>query len=393
MKTLGKNNSIAHRLVVIVISIGAGLGFAAISSASGCKESNAGDTKLAKILEQAGKPTVQFDSPDGSKVLLLPYGGRILGLFTKNSNENFYWTNTALENLDTAKAFLNSDKWQNTGGDRTWLAPEVDFFFPKFPDMSTYFQPRQLDPGNYKVVKNKNGLQLVNEFSVVPSRTGKELKLRITKGIEPAANPLRHEKGLDKILDNVEYAGYTMKMSLEMLGGTEKDGWVGLWDLVQMPHGGEMLIPTYRRTEPRLIMGTIGPEELMVDDHLVRYKMCADGEHKLSIRAVAVAGRIGYVYPTGEKWALIIRNFFSNPSGQYVDVPWDDTEYFGFSVQACNVKSGLGSFSELEYHIPAIGKNTGLKRCDDTAQVWAFRGPKSDIAKITKLLLGVDIND
>ena len=134
-------------------------------------------------------------------------------------------------------------------------------------------------------------------------------------------------------------------------------------------------------------MGTIGPEELMVDDHLVRYKMYADGEHKLSIRAVAVAGRIGYVYPTGEKWGLIIRNFFSNPSGQYVDVPWDETEYFGFSVQACNVKSGLGSFSELEYHIPAIGKGTSQSRCDDTAQVWAFRGPYEIIRSVARNLL------
>ena len=57
-----------------------------------------------------------------------------------------------------------------------------------------------------------------------------------------------------------------------------------------------------------------------------------------------------------------------------MDAPWKDTDYLGFSTQACNVNSGLGRFSELEYHIPAIGQGTGSVRCHDEAQVWAFRG-------------------
>ena len=32
-----------------------------------------------------------------------------------------------------------------------------------------------------------------------------------------------------------------------------------------------------------------------------------------------------------------------NPSGEYVDVPWTETENFGFAFQACNVNSNLGS--------------------------------------------------
>ena len=51
----------------------------------------------------------------------------------------------------------------------------------------------------------------------------------------------------------------------------------------------------------------------------------------------------------------MIRNFLVNPSGAYVDVPWDGPAELGDAVQACNIKSSLGSFSELEYHVPAIG--------------------------------------
>ncbi len=85
--------------------------------------------------------------------------------------------------------------------------------------------------------------------------------------------------------------------------------------------------------------------------------------------------------------SLIIRNFAVNPSGEYVDVPWRDTGYLGFSTQACNIKSALGQFSELEYHIPAIGYHTGAIRCDDTAQVWAFRGSIQQVQGITRILL------
>ena len=77
---------------------------------------------------------------------------------------------------------------------------------------------------------------------------------------------------------------------------------------------------------------------MIIDDHLVRYRMRAQGEHKLGVRAVAVTGRVGYLHEAGDGlWSLIVRNFFVNPSGEYVDVPWGDTDDMGYSTQACNV--------------------------------------------------------
>ena len=113
-------------------------------------------------------------------------------------------------------------------------------------------------------------------------------------------------------------------------------------------------------------------------DRLIRYAMRAAGEQKIAIRAIAASGRIGYRYPADGRWALIVRNVFVDPSGQYVDVPWGDVEDLGYAVQACNIHSALGSFSELEYHVPAIGPGTGLTCCEDVSQTWAFRGARSD---------------
>jgi hypothetical protein len=68
-------------------------------------------------------------------------------------------------------------------------------------------------------------------------------------------------------------------------------------------------------------------------------------------------------------------------------VPWDETQDFGYALQACNVSSGLGNFSELEYHVPAIGAGTGLVRCEDISQTWAFRGDRTAIERIVRQLV------
>lgn len=344
---------------------------------------------LIKVLREVGKPTKVFKTVDGTRVLVLPYGGRVLGLFAPGSECNFYWTHPALSTVESARRFYASDQWHNSGGDRTWLAPEADLFLPKFPKLNPYFQQRSLDPGHYKVEETKGGFCLVNRLTVKFSRTGKNVSLKITKRFGPAKNPLRHEHGLK--LNGLEYAGYTQYTSLELTGNSRRTReHVGLWNLIQMPHGGDLLIPTFCRAEPRHIFSTIDtipPQDLITTDRMTRYRMRQKGEHKISIRAVSVCNRIGYLHRSGSQWVLIIRNLVVNPSGEYVDVPWTETDYFGFAVQACNVNSNLGLFSELEYHIPAIGRGTGATRCDDAAQIWAFRGRQDAIESVAKTLL------
>ena len=281
---------------------------------------------LVRILKQVGKAARLFRSPDGTRVLVLPYGGRVLGLYSPRNDDNFYWINTALESARSAMAFYAQDQWHNSGGDRTWLAPEVDLFFPRFPSLKLYYQQRSLDPGRYRVLKSGDSFSLVNRCEVRLSRLKKAVSLRITKRFGPAPNPLRCERGLD--LRGVQYAGYTQFTSLELLGASRKfKAAIGLWNLVQMPHGGDLLIPTYSRTEPLRVFGSIPNKDLVISDHLVRYRMRQKGEHKISLRAVATCGRVGYLREDGRNTTLIIRSFTVNPSGEYVDAPWKDTGY------------------------------------------------------------------
>jgi len=294
---------------------------------------------LIRTLEAVGKPTEIYESSDGSKVLILPHGGRILGLYSPQREENFFWTNTALDSVESARAFYQSNEWHNSGGDRTWLAPEADVFFPHFPKLDQYFQPRQLDPGNYRLERTSEGPRLVNDLRLTLTRSQHEVHLRMTKSVGPALNPLRYER----LSTGVEYAGYALRTSLELLGpSANTQDRVGLWNLLQLPHGGDMWIPTYSKSQPNVIMGKVSADDISVSERHIQYRMRSPGEDKIGIRAVATAGRVGYLYNTGDQSALVIRNFFVNPSGEYVDVPWDNTDDFGFSFQACNIKSHQG---------------------------------------------------
>ncbi|MGB6631893.1 MAG: DUF6786 family protein [Terriglobales bacterium] len=350
--------------------------------------------ELIATLKAVGKSPELHQTDDGTRLLILPYGGRILGVFAPGSEENFLWTNSALNNVESARAYYASDDWQNSGGDRTWLAPELDFFFPKFPniDIAGYWQPRSLDPGNYELTKSAHVVKLTNRLNIEGFRSRKRVELEITKSVAAAPNPLRHDGAIQS--GAIEYAGHTLITSLRIVATTPNDApLVGLWSLTQMPHRGELFVPTYSRTEPRIYFGLVDapPDELTMSDRLVRFKMRAAGEHKIGVRAAVTTGRIGYIYPAGNKHALIVRNFFVNPSGEYADVPWTEHEDRGYSTQACSVNSRWGMFSEMEYHVPAIGGGTGLHHIEDRSQLWAFRGSREDIVKIARALLSNEI--
>ncbi len=345
-------------------------------------------SELIETLDAIGKPTETWESSDGTKALVLPYGGRILGLFAPGDDESFFWTHTALGDAATARDFYEGKQWHNSGGERTWLAPEVDFFFPEFPDLKTYWQQRELDPGRYQVSKKNGGFSWTNRATLTLSRSKQRVEIEITKSLTSALNPLRYDR--EPADATVKYAGYTLHGALQ-LGGSGPAPQVGLWHLTQLPHGGDMLVPTFFRSQPKIYMGTIGRDDLIVDEHLVRYKMRAAGEHKLGVRAAAATGRVGYLYNVGNEASLVVRNFSVNPSGEYVDVPWAETQNFGFAFQACNVNSGLGAFSELEYHVPAVGPPEGGSRSEDQSQLWAFRGPEAAIRSIARRLLAAEI--
>ena len=340
-------------------------------------------TRLEENLRDAGKPAEALLGENGSTILVLPYGGRVLGLYAPGDEANFLWTNPALSEPSSARAFYESPEWHNSGGDRTWIAPEIDFFFPKFPDLSAYVQPRALDPGRYEFARFGGGVRLTNRLTLRASRAGEDVDLRITRTVTLTENPLAAGA-----LSGLPFAGYEIGTELESLGTRSVHG-LGLWALLQMPHGGTMLIPTGSQSAPRVFFGKILAGRLVVEDRWVRYRMSSEGDSKIGLRAAACTGRIGYVYGEKSPWSLIVRDFNVEASGAYVDAPFSDPGDTGYAVQACNVSNAkLGHFSEMEHHAPAIGGATKRSRCRDVSRVWAFRGEPDAVAAAADALLG-----
>lgn len=344
---------------------------------------------LRYVLDEVGYSPRTITMADGSRLLVLPHGGRVLGLYTAACEKNFYWTSPAVKTVALARDFLRTDAWHNSGGDRTWLAPETDIFFPGFPDLDRYEPPPALDPGTYSVVETASGFRLACRLSLRLARQRKDVSLSIDKWFRAALNPLRHERGID--LTDVTYAGYTQKVRLAVTSDTPPSrARIGLWNILQLPHGGEALFPTFSRAEPTVIFshsGMIAPEDLTVSKRLVCFRMRQTGEHKISMRASVMTGRAAYYHRRGNQADLVIRNFCVNPSGEYVDTPWNDPNWLGFAVQACNVNGPAGVFSELEYHVPTVCGATTPKICTDRSQVWAFRGPEAQVSRIRSLLV------
>ncbi|MDB6092655.1 MAG: hypothetical protein JWM32_217 [Verrucomicrobia bacterium] len=342
------------------------------------------DAALMRTLKAAGKPADAVVLADGTRLLVLPYGGRVLGLFAPGDRGNFFWVNPVLRRARTARAFFAADRWQNLGGERTWIGPEFAFFFPRFPALEGYRPPHAFDATTFRVKRQKDGYALAAEFRVHCRAPVAAVTVRLTKRIEPAPDPLRAGTGSE----NVRYAGYTLRSTLELIETDSRAVQLGLWSIAQLPPGGEMLIPVYGRVKPRVFFGRIPRGDLQVRRSLIRYRMRSAGEHKIGVTAAAGTGRIGYVRRAEDGTAeLVVRNHSVNPSGVYRDAPASLPAEGGYAVEACSVNHPeLGRFAELEHHAPAIG--VAHPRGEDLVQMWAYRGPARQLARIAETLLG-----
>jgi hypothetical protein len=346
--------------------------------------------QLIQSIEAAGKKLETLVMPDGTRLALLLYGARGVALYPSGSDESFFWSNPEINEPERAKTLFASEGWHNTGGDRTWIAPELDTFFTD-EKLDKYWQPRKLDMSDYAVQRTGGGVQLSQEMKLHLARSNGNVDLRLTKWFGPAANPLRHDRDAAKSLGSLQYAGYTQRITLESLDKVfQPSALVGIWNLIQLPEGGEMVATTYSRAVPQPCFGNIPPDHVAVDDRSVRFYTDIPSSHKIAVKSSATCGRAAYFYGSGEVRSLVVRNFFVNPSGEYVDVQRVDLNDFGYSVQLCRVdEPGIGSFCELEYHAPALGALPDPARSEDVSQVWGFRGPRAAIDDVAMKLLGV----
>jgi hypothetical protein len=338
----------------------------------------AGSTPLAEILRAAGQRLLDLRGDEGSRILLLERGARVIGLYASDQDDNFLWNHPALATASGARSLLSKAGWPNPGGDRTWLAPEHALFFgDRSPTWKHYRVPPALDPGEFRIRREDAGATFRGEVRTVVRGVRRPVEARLKKHVSSVSNPLPH-LGTD-----VRFAGYRTTTTMIVDSSVP----LALWQLLQLPHGGEMLVSTRGRATPRVLFGDLPRDAWTAGPRVLRHPMNAAGNHKLGLTSRHCTGLAGYVSrSSAREWSLVVRRWQVNPKGRYIDTPWHAREGEGDCFQLCNVNADIGRFSELEHHTPAADAGAPAV---DTSDVWAFRGPRAAIREIARQLLGI----
>lgn len=335
---------------------------------------------LTEALRVAGQRVLALPADDGSRLLLLERGARVLGLYPSENDDNFLWTHPALATAAGARALFSAGGWPNPGGDRTWLAPEHALFFgDELPSWEHYRVPPELDPGSFSLRREGAAACFRGETRFAVRGARRRASASLHKLVAPAPNPVKPAA----VAGDASYAGYTCTTTLTL----DSPAPLALWQLLQLPHGGEMLVGTTGRATPRVLFGDVGRASWTAGPRVLRHPMNASGNHKLGLTSRQCTGLAGYVSRSSTReWSLVVRRWQVNPKGRYIDSPWHARDGEGDCFQLCNVNADIGRFSELEHHTPAADAGAPTV---DTSDVWAFRGPRAAIREIARQLLGI----
>jgi len=308
---------------------------------------------------------------NGASVVVLPWGGRVLGAFVPNARANALWVNEAI--FDRA-GFTGRPKWKNIGGERTWLGPERELFIRDLKRVfETYCVPEALGPGAYRVVQSTSGsVTLVQEAKLVSHLTGHRSGVRIQKEISLLDLPASFPDALC----------YRQSVSLDFL---ENPGplRIGLWNLSQLPAGGTILVGTESPARWTRYFGQDKQGRVRSDASRLDFKLTATEADKIGVQREGLTGWIGYIRPdnTGT-WTLSLRNIQLGKPADYIDTPWDKPDDTGYAVQCYNDDGQYGSFGELEYHSPAVGGPGRPTESRDVSTVTVVSGTRPKVERV-----------
>ncbi len=281
----------------------------------------------------------------GGDITLLPDRGRVLQVTVGGLAA--YWRNPAW-----------TGDW-NVGGDRLWVAPEVDWHWQTLvePDFTKYGVPAAVDPGRWQVDVFEPGFCQVRQTVRLRSHhrdSGVTIELtRSFSAVELPETPFFAAS-----------VGYGTETELRLVDGTPGQA-VGLWTLLQVPPGGEMILAGPRPT-PRTLFGEVPRSLRRHQATAARLRITGRHLYKVGLPPGQVTGRLAYAREVGEGVLVIFRQFFPQPWRAYCDRPMHALESQGDAVQVFNDNGDSGGFGELEYHTPALVAGRGPDRLRDS---------------------------
>ncbi len=325
---------------------------------------------MIEALSNVVRSTGQQPMILGDRALVLPFGCRLLGLYPA-PEINALWRSSALDDAASASALIGDPTWANTGGLRAWISPEVETHVAdphRF--WETYVVPRRVDPGRYRVTASDDR-SVTLESAMTPHfhrhAVDVPLHLRRTFSLMDVAAP-----------DGCQGAAIAIDSVLSAAGTLPEGVRPALWNLAQVPGGGEIVVPVKGEPDPVTLFGEPGFRR---EDDRIRWRVDTHVSSKISLRAPDCRGCMAYLSEEGPAPTLLVYRFSVHDASLYSDVPAHDLSDTG-QVQQVYVDDGaLGGFGELEYHTPAL--EPGVKdQIVDHGELRAYAGPSAALREV-----------
>lgn len=349
-------------------------------------------SNIVARLEENNLPYGVLKLQNNSSVIITQRGGRVFGPFLSEDSESILWASNIFSTKDKFKEYLDSGDW-NMGGDRIWLAPEIQY---NVKDRTNFFDsydlPENVDPGFYKLEGSSGVSWTLDQDLILDTyniASGKK-ELHIEKIIKKAEDPLRNLNEYDKLIDGVIFSGYEQQISL--LEKKADNIASESWSLMQLNPGGRLYIPSVSTAEYTDYYEPVDNKFQQIGSNHIRLEITGNRRYKVGYNAAHVFGRLGYINNYKEdKYYLVIRSFFNNPSALYSEEPSHTPGKQGNSIHVYNDNGGYGGFGELEVNGQTIGGRSGRSFTSDQFHFGVYIGNRDKINKIAYNLLGINV--
>ena len=324
---------------------------------------------------------------EGWQAVVTEHGGHVFGPFSEAYPEGIFWIPETVYDREQYGKLISRKIW-NIGGDRVWIAPEIEFNIrDRAHFRETLDTPKSIDPGSYEMTREGENVHLRMSLDLVSRNTVTgSMHIDFHRMIHRAENPLRRLPSYEALMEGLSYCG--IEEVIRLSGTSSEDVLAESWDLLQIRPKGTLFIPMYEPMRGTDHYEPAGGHEQLTENG-VTLRITGDSRYKIAYRSAVLTGRFGYLADSDtDSSVLIIICYPNNPSAMYSEEPPLIEGDTGYSIHVYNDDGNSGGFAEMECNMPTIGKPTGIDCSEDRLSKWIFTGKTEKLKAVARILLG-----
>ena len=342
--------------------------------------------QLTARLEEQGVAYSSMALANRVTLVATTLGGRIF-VFLPDREDCLFWVNPAFAEPASFARFIRDNEW-NIGGDRVWIGPEIQFIIQERgleggePRASI---PVAMDPGRFALEQiSERSCRLTQSPALDAFCLSRgAVSLRLERTIRPVGDPLAGTG----ISDGIWFAGYEQETALRRVGGDPiPASW---WSVTNLHAGGDVIIGTTAAPRYADFAAPAPPELHEIGRNYARARLTGERQYKTGYEARQVLGRFAYLHPTAaDEGYLLVRAFYSNPAGRYLEEPMNAVGRNGYAVFVYNDDGRYGGFGEFECMGAAVGGPDDPVACLDRVPLYIYAGELAQLRSAAQALLG-----